>query len=434
MTDALTPDKLLDRVLRIPACSGLVVAYSGGVDSHVLLHGLSRVNDGLAVPLRAMHVNHGLHPDAEQWAEHCSDVCQDLEVPLQVFRVTVPPGPSLEAQARHARYAVLEEHLASGEVLLTAHHRDDQVETVLLRALRGAGVEGLASIQPRRSFGQVQLLRPMLDISRAAILAYATDQGLRWIDDSSNRDLRHDRNFVRQRVLPLVRERWPSVDQTLAGLANQAAEHRELLDSLAQWDGLDEEATVPCGVLRELPEARRRNLIRAWLRRQGLPMPPRNRLRQGLHDLLYAAEDRQPCIEWLGGRLRRYRDRLYADDSVDPEPLVGSIRWAGEPRLLLPGGILHADPAPQGLDPALAAEGLALGSRRPGEHCHPEGRGERSVKKLLQEAGIPPWLRDSWPILRRADVVAAIPGVCVCRGFASAPGQSGLALAWEPRG
>lgn len=434
MHDALDPELLLERVSRISGCRGLAVAYSGGVDSHVLLHALVQTGDNLPFPLRAMHVNHGLHPDAEQWAEHCSDVCQELDVALQVFRIDVPRGPSPEAQARRARYAVLEEHLNPGEALLTAHHRDDQVETLLLRALRGAGVDGLAAMLPRRTLGHGLLVRPLLDVSRNAILTYARDQGLQWIDDPSNQELRHDRNFLRQRVMPLLRERWPSADHTLAGLASQARETRELLEVLAETDGLGEEATVPCETLRALPEARARNLVRAWLRRLGLPMPPRHRLRQGLHDLLHAAEDRQPCLQWPGGRLRRFRDELHADEGVDVPVLSETMWWAGEARLFLPSGVLHADPAPEGLDPDVVRNGLELGARRSGERCRPVGCGERAVKKLLQEAGIPPWQRDGWPVLRQHGVVVAIPGVCVCQGFQAKPGERGLGLAWEPRG
>jgi tRNA(Ile)-lysidine synthase len=163
-------------------------------------------------------------------------------------------------------------------------------------------------------------------------------------------------------------------------------------------------------------------------------MPPRARLQQGLRDLLHAAEDRQPCLQWSGGRLRRFRDALYADEGQDAQPIREPVRWTGQARLFLPAGILHADPAPAGLDPELAAAGLELGARWPGERCHPVGRGERPVKKLLQEADIPPWLRESWPVIRREGVVAAIPGVCICRGFVAGPGRPGLTLAWEPRG
>ncbi|MCC5856901.1 MAG: tRNA lysidine(34) synthetase TilS [Ectothiorhodospiraceae bacterium] len=434
MHHALDPELLLERVSRIGRCRGLVVAYSGGVDSHVLLHALARCGDALPGPLRAMHVDHGLHPESPRWAEHCSDVCQDLDVPLQVFRVQVPDGPSLEAQARYARYAAFEAHLASGEYLLTGHHLDDQMETVLLRILRGAGVDGLVAMQSRRHLGQGELLRPLLDVARARILAYGELHALQWIEDPANRDQRHDRNFLRSQVLPLLRQRWPGVDRTLAGLAAQALETRGLLDALAEADGLGSGATVDCAGLRALPEARARNLLRAWLRRLGLPMPPRARLRQGLRDLLHAGEDRHPCLRWPGGRLRRYGDALYADEGVDPPPLEGEVSWHGEPRLLLPAGVLHSEPGPEGLDPAVVRAGLELGARRPGERCRPVGRGERPVKKLLQEAAIPPWLRSRWPVLRRGGTVVAIPGVCVCQGFQVPPGESGLVLAWEPRG
>ncbi len=411
---------------------GLVVAFSGGVDSHVLLHLLAGQPDSLPAPLRALHVNHGLHPDAGSWADHCSDVCADLGVPLQVLAVDVSSGPSVEAQARQARYAVMETHLGAGELLLTAHHRDDQVETLLLRALRGAGIDGLAAMLPCRPLGAAMLARPLLGISRDAILSYADAHRLDWLDDPANADLAHDRNFLRHRVMPLLRQRWPGTDLTLAQLAGQARESRRLLEELAVADGLGRGATVACELLRDLPDARVRNLIRAWLRRLDLPMPPRHRLQQGLHDLLQAAADRQPEMLWSGGRLRRYRGLLYADEGSDPPPWTLPVPWDGEPLQLLDAGVLHAQEADGGLDPELVNAGLELAPRRHGERCRPAGRGERQVKKLLQEAGIPPWQREHWPLLRDGNDIVAIPGICICEGYAVEAGDVGLELRWEP--
>ncbi|MCC5812366.1 MAG: tRNA lysidine(34) synthetase TilS [Ectothiorhodospiraceae bacterium] len=432
MPSVLEPQAIVDWLGRQRGAHGYVVAYSGGVDSHVLLHVLASQAELLPFPLRALHVNHGIHPAADSWAEHCSDVCADLDVPLQVVAVDVSPGPSLEAQARRARYAALEQHLAAGELLLTGHHRDDQVETLLLRALRGAGIDGLAAMPPGRPLGVARLARPLLGVPRAAILAYAEQHRLAWIDDPANADLAHDRNFLRHRVLPPLRQRWPGADQSLAQLAQQARESRFLLEELAIVDGLGRGATVSCDLLRELPDARARNLVRAWLRRLDLPMPPRPRLRQGLHDLLAAGEDRQPELAWPGARLRRFRGLLYADEGGDPPPWTIPVPWDGRPLQLLEAGVLHVQESDGGLDPELLEAGLELAPRRYGERCRPEGRGERQVKKLLQEAGIPPWQRMHWPILRDGNEIVAIPGVCVCEGYGVGEDETGLELRWEP--
>lgn len=428
------PLDVLEQVRSHGPFSALLVAYSGGVDSHVLLHCLAGLRDAIGAPIGAIHVNHRLQPMADDWAAHCRSVCARLDVPLRVVDVAVDTGSNLEARARAARYAAWEEMLLPGEALCAAQHRDDQAETVLLRLLRGSGVDGLAAMPPSRALGAGRLLRPLLQVSRQQILAYAEEHDLDYVDDPSNHALSHDRNYLRHVVIPGIEQRWPDARATLARFADAAAESRRLGLDLAAADGLPDAPVLDCAVLWALPGRRRRNLLRAWLQRLSLRPPGRLRLEQGLHDLLHAEDDRQPELRWPGGRIRRYRESLYADDGVDPPPLSAARPWRGEPRLLLPSGILHARPVQGGgLRAALAREGLAVAGRVPGEVCRPVGGRRRAVKKLLQEAGIPPWQRDNWPRVRLHGELVAIPGICICEGFVAEPGQQGLELRYEPR-
>lgn len=414
--------------------SALYVAYSGGVDSHVLLHQLVCLRDEIGIPIKAIHVNHHLQPAADDWAAHCRQVCERLNVPLRIVDIAPEGGGNLEARARAARYAAWEDMLLPGECLCTAHHRDDQAETVLLRLLRGSGVDGLGAMPTSRALGGGRLLRPFLQVSRQAIIAYADEHDLNYVDDPSNRSLSHDRNYLRHVVIPAVEERWPDARGTLARFADAAAESRRLGLDLAEIDGLPDGPVLDCAVLWALPGRRRRNLLRAWLQRLSIRPPGRLRLEQGLHDLLHAGDDRRPELRWPEGRIRRYRDSLYADDGVDPPPLSAARPWRGEPRLLLPSGILYARPVTGiGLRAALARAGLAVTGRVPGEVCRPVGGRRRPVKKLLQEAAIPPWQRDNWPRLRLHGELVALPGICLCEGFVAEPGEPGLELRYEPR-
>lgn len=212
-----------------PQICRLIVGYSGGLDSHVLLHGLAMHRPyWLTQKLEAIYVDHGLQTASAVWGEHCAEVCRDLNMPFRVLKIDARPvpGESPEAAARRARYAALAAELGFDSALLTAHHRDDQAETLLLQLLRGAGPYGLAAMPAVSRLGQGRLLRPFLEVDRAELLAYAGKHGLRWIEDASNTDTGFDRNYLRHRVLPLLRERWPAVNRTLSRSARSVRKQR----------------------------------------------------------------------------------------------------------------------------------------------------------------------------------------------------------------
>lgn len=426
-----------------PSIRHLIIGYSGGLDSHVLLHLLATNRDRWPErTLAAMYVDHGLQAASASWGEHCTRICHELHISFRILKIDAQPAPgeSPEAAARHARYAALAAELGPDAALLTAHHRDDQAETLLLQLLRGAGPHGLAAMPSASRLGQGWLLRPLLEVERADLLAYAQAHDLHWIEDASNADTGFDRNYLRHRILPLLRERWPAANRNLARSARWCAETAAWLDEEAAADLTCIAARRPdcldIPALRELRERRQRNLLRYWLHQLGLPAPDHRQLRHLLDDALTAGRDRQPCIRWRGAEVRRYRDGLYAMPPLAPHDARRTFVWrpaaTGWPMLDLPGvGCLRMEPiVGAGLrKSALADAGLIVRFRQGGERFRPvDRRHGQELKKLLQAAGIPPWERDRLPLLYRDDLLLAVVGLSVAADYAAAPGESG----WQP--
>lgn len=440
-----------------PEARRLLVGYSGGMDSHVLLHGLAIHRDRWPERrLAAIYVDHGLQAASISWGEHCGGICRALDVPFHVLRVDARPtaGESPEAAARRARYAALAAELEPGAALLTAHHRDDQTETLLLQLLRGAGPHGLAAMPTAARLGRGWLLRPLLAVDRADLLAYAQAHRLHWIEDASNADADFDRNYLRHRVLPLLRERWPAANRTLARSAHWCAEAAAWLDAEAAADlariGADRPDGLRLPVLRELGEIRQRNLLRHWLGQLGLPIPGHRQLNHILRDGLTARRDRQPRIHWPGGEVRRYRDTLYAMPPLTPRDARRRFVWRsgvnGYPPLELPGigELALRETIGAGLRATVLAGGvLIVRFRQGGERFRPAGRRHRQeLKKLWQEAGVPPWERDRLPLLYRTvqeegkagEELVAVVGLGVAAEAETALGKPGWEPVFRPRG
>ena len=275
-----------------PAAPRWLVALSGGMDSIVLLHSLASLvsqSSGLP-PVSAIHVNHQLHPEADAWQAHCDRVCASLGVPLQHSVVSVDgAGEGIEAAARRARYAVFEDSLGEGDVLFMAHHQDDQVETLLLRLLRGAGLSGLGGMPERRPLGAGQLYRPFLGLPRSMLADYAAEQKLDWVDDPSNADSQFDRNYLRAQVIPAVAQRWPGYRQTISRAAANLAEAQALLTQLAPSPLTLRSRTGDPGLAaRDLPAddpVRAVHNLRAWLQDQGVMAPEHRMLTEFLRQL-----------------------------------------------------------------------------------------------------------------------------------------------------
>lgn len=397
-------DALPAALAALPAAP-VCVGYSGGLDSSALLHALAASPLARARGLRAWHVHHGLHPQADGWAAHCAEICAGYGLELTVSRVSVARGggDGPEAAARAARHAAFAAGLGEGEALALAHHRDDQAETVLLRLLRGSGPDGLAAMREWRECGRGRLWRPLLALPRAALEAYAQRHGLRWIDDPSNAEDRYDRNFLRQRVLPLLRERWPQAPAALAQSARLQDAAAGLLEqgdalALAQARSLDPHA-LSRSALRALAPARRARVLRRWIGALALPPLPAQGVARIETELLYARADADAEFAWNGARVRAWRDLLHAAPQRPPLPPDWRADWDGAAPLALPGGGRWRLHGTDRFDAALRAH-----PRSGGERIALPGRAHRhSLKHALQALGVPPWERERLPLLSAAD-------------------------------
>ena len=434
-------------VLALPewpaAASGaLVVGYSGGLDSTVLLHRLASAPGLRARGLRAVHVHHGLQAGADAWAIHCQREADALGVPLHVLRVEVPRGSGrgLEAAAREARYAALASTLASGDVLATAHHLDDQAETFLLRALRASGPDGLGAMRPLRRLGHGWQWRPLLASPRATLLAYAQAHGLAWVEDPSNARADADRNFLRLQVLPLLRERWPHAGASLARSAALCAQDEALLAeedaALLRMHAGDDPRTLRVPALLALPAARRARVLRHWIRTLDLPPLPAHGVERIGNGLLHARADAQASFAWAGVRVLRWREFLHADVLRAPLSPGWETGWDGRAALALPDGgrlLLRDD---SGATTGGFDAPLRVHARRGGERIVLPGRAHsHQLKHLLQERGVPPWRRAHLPLLSTpGGELLAAADVAWSAGLAQWLHVRGWHLAWQPPG
>lgn len=435
---------LLDILKSFSPARRFCVAYSGGLDSQVLLHVLHGLRADLAGSLVAVHVDHGLHGDSTAWAQRCRQVCERLGVPFTLLSVdgNAEPGQSPEAAARQARYQALAHWLKDGDCLLTAHHEDDQAETVLLQLLRGSGPPGLAAMPSLCSLGRAHHGRPLLHFCRTQLRAYAADHGLDWIEDPSNQQCHLDRNRLRHEIIPKLRERWSGIGATLARVADNQAEAAYLLDELAQLDlmGMKGSTTNTLSVagLTGLDTRRRRNVLRYWLRLRGLPVPSRAVLQRVDEDLLRARWDSMPRVAWFGSEVRRYRDLLYAFKPLPHHDPTRRVSWEPGKPLQLPsgGGVLRAESVVgEGLKSQHCDGPLAIRFRHGGERCRPVGRRHHHrLKHLFQERGVPPWERDRTPLIFIGDQLAAIADLWVCEPFQAGPEEAGLRIRWQREG
>lgn len=394
---------LSERLAALPP-GALWVGFSGGMDSTVLLHLLAALPAARERGLTALHVCHGLHADADDWARRCEAFAVSLDVPFQRIDVTVSDieHEGLEAAARRARHAAFAHRLPAPGVLALAHHRDDQAETLLLRLLHGAGHEGLAGMKMLRPLRRDDVMRwlwrPLLDVPRAVLAEYAREHALDYIDDPANAEPRHLRNRLRHSVLPALNAAFPEADARIAAAAQRLREEADALDALAQevlqrhHDADD--GSLACMSLRTSSPALARRLLGAWLDACGLPRPPPGIWSRLFPDLVNARQDATPSLAWRGARLRRYRDRLFADAGTSESRNDWSLAWDGLAPLTLPNGVgvLAFEPAPS------TPSCFHIRPRHGGEILHLHGH-HRVVKKLLQEAGLPPWQRDALPLM-----------------------------------
>ena len=417
-----------------------VVAFSGGLDSTVLLHSVYHFLQSLRVAqsqdatselpfvprLTALHINHQLQSVSDSWEQHCQLVCDELGVPLEIKKVAVlSEGKGPENAARQARYTVFEACLAADGVLLMGHHANDQAETLLMRLFRGAGTRGAAGMPMQRALGKAKIARPLLKCSRADLAAYASLNELRFIEDPSNTDESFDRNFVRQQVLPKLEKRWPAIVSMLNRYSEHASADSELLKDLAQLDLKTVDCThneygnsLSVSACLALSSKRRSNLLRYWLSTYQLTMPSTAQMQQ--IEKVLMSESSEAKVQLGDYRLCCYRDRLYLLSeqtlSAAAQALQQDLVWLfGEPMVIDGLGVLLiTDSVGEGI--GLREGEYTIGARREGLRFRYRGM-SRSLKKCFSERGIPPWFRDYYPVIYAGDDVAAIPGILVCDDY-----------------
>ncbi len=435
MGDTLTT-LLADELERAPA-GPLRVAFSGGPDSSALLHALSQLPEARARGLRALHVDHGLHDASAEWSARCLDCCAHWQVPLDLLRVEVPSGgrTGLEAAARAARYAALTARLPAGGLLVLAHHREDQAETVLLKLLRGAGPEGLGGMRSLRPVRGGCLWRPLLDCPRAALRAHLHTHMIKAVEDPANDDSRHARSHLRQSVWPLLRRHWPEAAQTLGHVARmqqlladdlQARAERELRELLDTRDW-----TLDCAGWLGLPVVLKAPVLAQWLHQRGLEAPGHAQ-REALQRALQQARGGQiPELRSGETVVRAWRGRLHAERWQPPAGRGWKLEWTGTPIDLPGGGLLALSSTEQRLPIQLNVRATIAGERlRPFGHVH-----RRSLGDLFQKAQVPPWWRAGCPIIEAMDgTVLALGDFVLTQAGHGLFSSLGVRPAWYPRG
>ena len=436
MTQLLSSHSIESALSQCNNVARIYIGYSGGVDSHVLLHLCSSITT-LRDKITAVYVHHGLQAEAESWARHCEKTAQNLGVDFLVLRVNAVAsrGESPEEAARNARYIALKSLIGVNDVLLVAQHRDDQLETVLLQLFRGAGLRGLSAMPELMAFGQGVMLRPLLNISKPAIDEYAQVHALSWVDDPSNLSHDYDRNFLRNAVLPLLKQRWPACDKTVARSARHCADAQLMISAYAEelfrrvFNVADK--TLCISRIKSHEIVQQQLIIRQWFHALNLKMPAQAFVERLLSEGLSARQDSSPLLSGQGYCVRRYRDKLYCLKPAAPEIVEDSIWPAGQTSIRVSGHQnLSCVPSPLGIDREQWQNAtIVVKARRGGEKiCLPGRKGHHALKNLFQEAGIPPWERESIPLVYLDDKLAAVGDLWISADFYSEKMQDCISL------
>ena len=415
----------------------LIIAYSGGVDSQVLLHCITHLikTNNLTVPVSACHINHGLSDNARTWQEFAEQQCKQLSISLitKSVQLNKKNRQSLEEVARDARYREFDKLAAQHSMVITGHHQDDQVETFLLALKRGSGLKGLSAMTKLSQFGERQssLLRPLLEVSRAEIVEYANEHNLRWIEDESNQDTQYDRNFLRQDIIPLLNQRWSSINQTISRSARHCRDGQQLLDEISKQDLSDcvlGDGYLSVKKLNAFSEHRFNCLVRYFLAENSCLMPSTQQLSE-LHQQLNASQDKSPQVKVGDKWLRRYRGGLYlTEEYQDITAWQVDILLEGDAQTItLPDNLgvltVSQEELPTSdnsitIVPPAAQETISVRFHHNNPRCLPDFRQKsRSLKKVLQELNIAPWQRKRVPLLYYGDNFVAAIGYFVCQEY-----------------
>ena len=418
----------------------ILVGFSGGLDSTVLLALLCDIIP--AKRLCAVHINHGLSDNADEWQSHAEGFCQSLGVQLRCETVSVKgAGEGLEAAAREARYQVFSRLLQTDGLLLLGHHADDQVETVLYRLLRGSGSKGLSGIPVSRTLASGRLIRPLLQWQKTQLRSFAEQHNLNWVEDETNLQSTFDRNYLRNQVVPEIAGRWPDYAHRIGHSAQLSRDNEDLAEAVAADDLQALDIRIERGgwslcldVFATLSAVRQRNVLRHWPDLYQLPLPGHKIIDEIIDSVVQARKDAAPKLLSQGIRWGRFRKRLYLLTAAsDYGAVKEDLHWHIEQLLVMPDGsrLSCKKMLGQGLVVA-AGQSVTVRTRRGGERCQPVGRQHsNSLKKLLQEFNLEPWWRDRVPLLYMGEQLVAVGDLWVCEGYQAAPNQQGIGIHWH---
>jgi tRNA(Ile)-lysidine synthase len=438
---AFTAESLLRVLHAMPAAHSYVVGFSGGADSTALLHALTKIKSSLGISISAVHINHGLHADSDKWQNHCERFCDRHDVQLSCIKVQLKhrSGKGLEAEARHLRYEAISTLLRDGSTLLTAHHADDQVETLLLNLMRGSGVDGLSAMPEHRLLGDGFLQRPLLGFQNTMLLEYLQENHIEWIDDPSNQYVNQDRNFVRHEVIPLLEKRWPGVNKSLLLTRQAMADARVLLERLAD-EYLEHNLCHPHVLVittRLLNDPHLLKLVtRRWTKRSGTNSIPANKLSNFTDQLAKAGSQNNVCMAWDDNLLHLYRQKLWLIEHVGiaPCPIVTWKSGAKEVYLGADVGQLFLTASENPSKTVEFPPGQFLITNRSAINANTiKHKGHhQSLKNLFQAFNIPPWLRDCIPLCQLDGELVAVGDWCFNDSFRTRMAQHGMSLEWHP--
>ena len=431
---------IIERQIKPLLPNKFCIAFSGGMDSTVLLHVMKNIIDEKS-QIRAIHINHNIVDNSKVWTRTCKSICKNFGIDIEIISLEVTHnGYGLEAAARDERYKKLKEKLYENEYLLTAHHEEDQMETVFLRMARGTGLDGLQGINEKYSFGEGIIFRPMLEVSKTSVMDYAKEHQLKWVEDSSNQDTHFDRNFLRKKIIPQFRERWPSIASSVSRLSQLSAQNIKILNQIAEED------IGPIANMNELPLAklldksfeRANNMLRYIILANGMSIPSMKTLQDGLKEMLDPETDKS-VIAWKDYCIRKYKNHLYFLSNSDLEPNKVDVRipWEigktvnlGENIGTIEATFIHGD----GLSIEKCENKLTISYRQGGELIKPIGhRINKSLKNLFQENQILPWMRDKIPLIYYQDELVSVADLWFNQNYVASQNEAGFVVNWHKK-
>ncbi len=422
----------------LPQAKKIWIACSGGMDSSVLLHLIFSNKEKIGQSLEVVYVNHGLQGESTEWGDFCRTQCNGYDLPFTQLNINeaVPKGESVEAWAREKRYALIAEVMNKGDLLFTAHHQDDQVETFFLQALRGAGPRGLSSMPLFKNIANAIHVRPLLNYCRNELLFYANENKLSWQEDLSNADTKFDRNYLRNNIIPAFEKRWPAYRDTISRLLN----HQQDCTSLMNEVGLEDlklashGKTLNLDIVKSFSVARQKNIIFVWLQELQLESPGSKHINKIISDLINSTSDNAPCVNWKSVEIRKYRKTLYASSKMLEHIDSINYQWDfAKPLKIMDETLVAISEIGSGLSKGKIENArISVQYRLGGEKIQPNNNAHsKTVKQLFQERGVLPWVRGRFPLIYVNETLAAIPGVCVDINYAAEIDEPSWQIVWS---